>query len=493
MRTSLGLLAMSACLLVGLTTSAIAIAQPLDARQEARQLGLESRQWARSSSLPGTRLLASLQLTRVVVGLSDASDVKRVARRLRAAGASVERLPALSAIASSGLAAATVIQLLRGDTSVTFIEDDRQLAPLADTYDALDPETGLNFHWAYEAIAAGPGIAAVGGGSQFTVAVIDTGVDAAHPDLAGRIVGSYSAVDGGADVTDELGHGTFVASLIAAIDGNGIGGKGAAGATNLLAVRASTPGGEFYESQLADSIVWATQAGAKVINLSLGGPCPSSDLVTSALDHAFAQGALVVAAAGNSAEFGNEPNCPAAELGGLQGDWGTGLSVAATRPDGQRAAFSTFNDNISVAAPGGSGSDCRYGVFSTIPSAVNLWDGSCSNILAPPEAAPARWAYGEGTSFAAPLVSAVAVLALQANPNLLPEQVARVLATSAQQSVGEGWNARPAAASSTLRPPSNSHVASTRSSLRSRPRRSPGRRGSRLPSTLRRLRARGRT
>ena len=159
---------------------------------------------------------------RVIVGVRETSELRQVARRLRAAGASIERLPELSAVASRGVSAAFVVELLRGDPAVTFIEEDRELAVLADPYDATDPATGLNYNWAYDAIAAGPAIAAVGGGSQFSVAVVDTGVDVSHADLAGRVVGSYSALDGGTDATDSLGHGTFVAGLISAIDGNAL-------------------------------------------------------------------------------------------------------------------------------------------------------------------------------------------------------------------------------------------------------------------------------
>ena len=441
MRRQLSLLVLAACAIAAFATPAVAATDD-DPRQLARDLRHATEQAPPAQWLPASRALAASAATRVIVGVRESSDLSRLAARLQASGAEVDTLRALSALAVDGLSAATVVQLLRGEAAVAYVEEDRVLDVLADPYDAVDPVTGISYQWAYDAIAAGPAIAAVGGGSQFPVAVVDTGIEVAHPDLAGRIIGTYSAVDGGADVTDQLGHGTFVAGLISSIDANGVGGKGAAGATNLLAVRAATPGGEFYESQLADAIVWSTQAGAKVINLSLGGPCPSGDLISSALDHAFLEGALVVAAAGNNAEHGNQPNCPAADLGGFQGAWGTGLSVGASRPDGQRAPFSTFNDNVSVAAPGGGSGDCRFGVFSTIPSTPNLWDGACSDIFAPPEAAPARWAYGEGTSFAAPLASAAAALAWQANVNLLPEQVARVIEAGAQQTIGEGWNAQ---------------------------------------------------
>ncbi|MFQ5426278.1 MAG: S8 family serine peptidase [Gaiellales bacterium] len=394
----------------------------------------------RSSSPRG--LAATRGPGRLVIGVYERSDLREVRRRLEGLALEPEVLRELRAIAVHADRVEDVERALAGDARIAYVDADKPLRPLGDPFDAIDPDTGINFLWAFDAIGAGPGLAAVGGGSQFPVAVVDTGVDVAHPDLAGRILGSFSAIDGGEDVADDLGHGTFVAGLIGAIDGNGIGGKGAAGSTGLLAVKASTPGGEFFEAQLARGIVWAVDAGARVINLSLGGSCPSSGVVLTAIDYAYERNVVLVAASGNNALLGNLPNCPAADLGGTQGGWGTGLSVGATRPDGQRAAFSTFNDQLSVAAPGASGGDCRFGVLSTLPTPAALWDApsSCSAIFAPPEADPARWGYGEGTSFAAPLVSAVAALALQANPNLTSEQVAEVVKRSAHQTAGTGWN-----------------------------------------------------
>ena len=354
----------------------------------------------------------------------------------------IEVLTSLRAIVATATSADSLAASVASDPRVLYVEEDRRLERLGDPFDIVDPETGLSYQWAHDSVNAAAALGAVGGGSTFPVAVIDTGVDIGHPELAGRIVGTYSAMDGGADVTDELGHGTFVAGLVAAVDGNGIGGKGVGGATSILAVKASSPGGEFYEAQLANSIVWAVDAGARVINMSLGGSCPSGGVILTALDYAHERNVVLVAAAGNNAEVGNVPNCPAADLTAAQGAWGMGLSVGALRPDGQRASFSTFNDNVSVGAPGASGGDCRFGVFSTLPAGVTLWDdpASCSAVFAPAEGAPSRWAYGEGTSFAAPIVSAVAALALQANPNLSSEQVAEVVKRTARQTIGEGWN-----------------------------------------------------
>jgi subtilisin family serine protease len=112
--------------------------------------------------------------------------------------------------------------------------------------------------------------------------------------------------------------------------------------------------------------------------------------------------------------------------------------VAATKPDGGVASFSNHNNYVSLSAPGASGSDCRFGVFSTLPANTGTeWDdltNPCNNIFIE---GTARYAYGEGTSFAAPVVSGLAALAWQAERRLASEQVAEVMVRSAN---GSGWN-----------------------------------------------------
>ena len=110
----------------------------------------------------------------------------------------------------------------------------------AEPAEALDPATGRSYDWAYEAVHATEGIAGAGGGAaNAPVAVVNTGVDIAHPELAGRLLPGHDVLGAGS-VRDLVGHGTFVAGLVWAIDGNGIGGRGVAGATPVLPVRVST-------------------------------------------------------------------------------------------------------------------------------------------------------------------------------------------------------------------------------------------------------------
>ncbi len=258
---------------------------------------------------------------------------------------------------------------------MAYLERDSELSIAADPFDTPDPEHGnLKFTWWYDDVRAGAALFAAGGGSRRSVAVLDTGLDVNHPEFAGsgRIARTYETNVGGQDVTDAVGHGTFVTGLIAAVDGNGVGTKGVAGNTQILAIRASA-NGSFTERDLLRGIDFTLRRGGDVLNLSLAGDGLGRS-VGRALATAFLNDVLPVAASGNKAQNGNPIQFPAALLGGRRGDPGIGLSVAATRPDGSVGAFSTHNEYVSLAAPGASAGDCRFGVFSTLPATVTDWD-----------------------------------------------------------------------------------------------------------------------
>jgi subtilisin family serine protease len=338
-----------------------------------------------------------------------------------------------------------LIARLQRLSGVAAIARSRAFQSATNTELEVDASTGIPYSWAYDAVSAGPAIAAVGGGSSFPVAVVDTGVDVNEPDLAGRISTlRHDTASGSTNVTDHIGHGTMVAGVIAMVDGNGIGGRGIAGATQVVPIRVTTTG-VFFSDAVARSIVWAVNHGVRVINLSLGGHDLESPALTRALAYASSHDALLVAAAGNDGDRGNQISYPAAQLGAPNGGWSTGLSVGATRPDGSPAAFSTFNKDVSVAAPGAGAADCPGGVFSTLPSegAKTFADdpSNCDSLFGVVgDAVGGRYAYAQGTSFSAPIVAAVASLVLQANPALHADQVADVVRRSAHQTVGTGWN-----------------------------------------------------
>jgi subtilisin family serine protease len=362
--------------------------------------------------------------------------------RVRARALRVEVLSRLDALSVLSRDTGALARALRDDPDASWIEPDRTLRVSADG-DEVDPATGRALAWADDAVDAGPAIAAAGGGAPSApVAVIDTGVDLGHPDLSGRVVSAMDATGADGTVRDATGHGTFVTGLIGMVDGNGIGGRGVAGTTPLIAVRASLDG-TFLDSAVAAGIVWAVDHGARVLNMSFAGPAPSA-VVTEALDYAYDRDVVMVAAAGNSGLAGDPPEYPAAQLGGRQGAPGMGLSVAATRPDGAMASFSTRNDNVSIAAPGAGDATCsRDGVFSTLPTGIStIWDGApCARLFGAAGAVGGRWAYGDGTSFSAPLVAGAAALVRQVNPGLSAVQTADVLLRAARPLDG-GWNPR---------------------------------------------------
>ena len=398
---------------------------------------------ARASAATASSELAAVARStgpeRVLIGARTHADLDGLAAKLRGLGSEPELFETIGALAATVPSGADAVAALRDDPRVAYIERDRTLRIAADPFDMPDlanPPTFLKFTWAYDAVRAGEALATVGGGSARTVSVIDTGLDVNHPEFAGQVARVFDTTSGGAGVTDAVGHGTFVSGLIGALDGNGRGGKGVAGTTKLVAVRASIDG-SFTVGDLISGIDFSMRNGVDVINLSLAGE-GFTLTQARAFEAAFFNDVLPVAAAGNKAQEGNPLEFPAAAIGGRRGGRGIGLSVAATKPDGTVAAFSDHNDFVSLAAPGASGGSCRYGVFSTLPANGGTeWDdptNPCNSVFTD---GSARYAYGEGTSFAAPIVSGLAALAWQAERRLASEQVADVMVRSAN---GSGWN-----------------------------------------------------
>jgi len=256
--------------------------------------------------------------------------------------------------------------------------------------------------------------------ARITIAVIDTGADLAAPDIAAKNPITYNAVTGTNFVSDTTGHGTFVASLAAGAITLGNAMRGFGGDAKLMVVQANADANTFNDVDEAAAIVWAVNNGAQVINLSIGGS-DTSQVEEDAVSYAISHGVLLVAAAGNSGLSGNVPSYPAALLGSH------GLAVAATTATGTHASFSTEAPYISIAAPG------VQVLGATTPAA------SASDF---PRVAVAKaagvYAYGTGTSYAAPQVAGAAALVWAANPSLTSDQVVALLEQTAD---GTGvWN-----------------------------------------------------
>ncbi|WP_421384780.1 S8 family peptidase [Bacillus salacetis] len=230
--------------------------------------------------------------------------------------------------------------------------------------------TDTNYAWDYTR-----------GSSGQEIAVLDTGVDYNHPDLDGKTLRGYDFVDNDYYPMDLNGHGTHVAGTAAAETNNGTGIAGMAPNTKILAVRVLDANGSGSLADIADGIRYAADAGAEVINLSLGCDCSTTTL-KNAVDYAWNKGSVVVAAAGNdgvSTTF--EP-----------ASYANVIAVGAVDSRDRKASFSNYGSWVDVTAPG-------------VDIAANVPNNG--------------YAYMSGTSMASPHVAGLAgLLASQGRSNV---------------------------------------------------------------------------
>ena len=278
-------------------------------------------------------------------------------------------------------AVAVVTQRVRGEEAATAAVADLQSDPatvsvaVADRVSVLTDDPEYVRQWAMPRLRL-PEAWQASTGSGVTVAVVDTGADPTHPDLAGNLVAGADVVGSGVrtEMSDGHGHGTHVSGTVAAVTGNSVGVAGVAPDAKVMPVKVLDSSGSGYTSDVAEGVIYAADHGAQVVNLSLGGPSYNS-VLAQAVDYARSRGVVVVAAAGNERQAGNPTTYPAA-LPGV-------VAVAATDSTDADASFSNTGSYVDIAAPGVS-------IRSTLPGA--------------------RYVSWSGTSMATPHVAGVAAL-----------------------------------------------------------------------------------
>jgi subtilisin family serine protease len=364
-------------------------------------------------------LPATAEAARVAVGIERGASAERVAVAVaQRTGTRPESLHPIRALVVEVPAGVS----LRGIRGVRYVEPlvARHVA-FAPTDPLASKQWYLPYSGFYTSWLTLPALETI------PVAVIDSGIDASHPDLAGKILDARSFVGGNPRI-DTLGHGTFVAGLIGAGLDNGIGIAGLAPSARLLVAKVVTKSRAIPVEAEAQAIRWAVDNGARVINMSLGGirdPLdPDRDtysrLEADAVAYAVSNGVVVVAAVGNSDQAPVSPWKYASYPAALPHV----LGVSATTDTGGIPSFSNrdfvYND---VAAPG-------LQILSILPRPLTARFPSCSE-QGYSSCGPDEYREAQGTSFAAPQVSAAAAVLLSLRPTLRPEQVTRILESTA--------------------------------------------------------------
>jgi subtilisin family serine protease len=278
-----------------------------------------------------------------------------------------------------------VAQQLKHNPHLKFAELDRRVQV---TFAPNDPYVGSEWH--LQKIGASTAWDTTQG-AGVTIAILDTGVDGSHPDLANRMVAGWNFYDNNSNTADTLGHGTAVAGAAAATANNSIGVAGVAGQARIMPLRISDPSGFAYASTVAKALTYAADNGARVANISFDGMAGNAT-VQSAAQYMKSKGGLVVVAAGNHGV--NEGIGATSSL----------IPVSATDDNDQLTSWSSYGNFVALSAPG-----------------LNIWTTAQGG---------SYWQCW-GTSFASPIAAGVAALVMSAKPTLSNTQVENLLYSTA--------------------------------------------------------------
>jgi subtilisin family serine protease len=392
---------------------------------------------------------------RVVVKMRAGADASALPELLRSGAPPRPLYPAGRSTALAGVyvvevrgAAADAVALLAKDPRVEYAQPDHVHEVHAVPNDPFYSRAGswgqpYDDLWALKKLDLEPAWDR-SRGEGVVVAVVDSGVDAGHPDLAANIhvnvaedsgivypgadddrngfvddVRGWDFVDGDNDPSDGHGHGTHVAGIVAAVGDNGVGIVGVAPRAHVMPLKAVDDGGRAFSSRLAAAIVYAADNGADVVVSASGcvARCPADPVVEHAVQHALSSGVLVVLSAGNRGEdvaFYSPQNMVDPKP----------VVVAATDQLDRRASFSNLGDLLDLAAPGG-GTNVPPPTFQPVLNVLSLKSSTCGPAVCPPEllvtaepGAPPEYLRRAGTSSAAAHVAGVAALVLAVEPGL---------------------------------------------------------------------------
>ncbi|MBX3382014.1 MAG: S8 family serine peptidase [Phycisphaeraceae bacterium] len=237
------------------------------------------------------------------------------------------------------------------------------------------------------------------GHEDVIIAILDTGVDANHPDLAGRLVPGWNVYNANSDTSDVHGHGTKVAGAAAAAGNNSVGIASVAYTSRVMPIRIAAADGSATASAMANGLVWSADRLARVANISYAAS--SSSAVRTAAQYFQNAGGVVCISAGNQGMVLTHADNPHV------------LTVSATGTGDALASFTNTGTPINVAAPG-------VGILTTQRGG--------------------GYGSSNGTSFSSPVVAGIAALVFSANPHLTGLQAQQIIMDSADDLGPSGWD-----------------------------------------------------
>jgi subtilisin family serine protease len=281
----------------------------------------------------------------------------------------------------------------------TFVEPDYIMRSSGDV---IPTDPYFSSQWHLSAIKAPTAWGITTGSPNVIIAVIDSGADWTHPDLAPNLVTGWNFLTGTSITQDNAGHGTAVSGSAAAASNNGEGVAGVSWGARIMPLQVldATTGASY--SSVASAITYAADHGARIISISLCGPSSSSAL-QSAESYAWNKGSVIFAAAGNASS--SALTYPAADP--------NVVSVSASDQNGTFASFSNYGNWIDISAPG------NYILTTVLGGSYGSW---------------------YGTSFSTPIAAGVGALILSVKPGLSASNLVSLLEQNADDLGTPGWD-----------------------------------------------------
>jgi subtilisin family serine protease len=290
-----------------------------------------------------------------------------------------------------------VLAALQNHPDFEFVERDCIAEP---TTTANDPY--YSSQWHLPKISCPSAWNVTQGQENVVIAVLDSGVYLAHPDLATKLVPGYDFYNNDTDPSDEYGHGTAVAGAAAACGNNGVGVASVAWNNCIMPLKVAGSSGSTSHSLLAQAITYAADHGARVINISFASTSTTTTL-QNAINYAWSKNVVIVASAGNYANSTVQYPAACANV----------IGVSATQSDDTLASWSSYGSFVSLAAPGVT-------IYTT------TMDGG--------------YAGKSGTSFSSPIVAGVAALVASVNPALSNAEIVDILKSTADDLGATGYD-----------------------------------------------------